>query len=114
MLLHYLGLADDGALPAAEARSDAAWARLPMPPYCDADGRLRPVPEVVVRTNVVAEPGSPVASRRHAGATPSVKLRPAALEPVKGTRPSAFARRRFYDEAVAFVERLLRQVGDGQ
>jgi hypothetical protein len=33
LLLHYLALAEDGALPAG--RVAAAWARLPKPPYCD-------------------------------------------------------------------------------
>ena len=35
LLLHYLALAEDGALPGGG--TGAAWRRLPRPPFCDAD-----------------------------------------------------------------------------
>lgn len=111
LLLHYLALAEDGALPAGSAA--AAWRRLPRPPFCDADGRPRELPKPEVSAPAVATAGEPVASRRHAGDTPAVKLKPAVMAVTKGMKPAQMARRRFYDEAVAIVERLLQQTGGG-
>jgi hypothetical protein len=109
LLLHYLALAEDGALPTG--RGIAAWKLVPKPPYCDADGRPRSLPEPIVHTAASGGMGTPVASRRHVGETPAVKLVPANMQAAARMPPAAVARRRFYDEAVAFVEQLLRQTG---
>ena len=106
--MHYLALHDDGQLPPARS-STAAWARLPPPPYCDADARPRTLPEVHVEQAASSCVGTPVASRRHAGVTPAVKLVPAIHEPMIGTHGTSVPRRQFYDEAVEFVTQLLRQ-----
>ena len=43
VVLHYLGLAEDGLLP--QSRFAAAWKRLRDDvPFCDANGRLRSLP----------------------------------------------------------------------
>jgi hypothetical protein len=108
ILVHYLALHDDGQLPPARS-STAAWARLPPPPYCDADARPRTLPEVHVEQAASSCVGTPVASRRHPGVTPAVKLVPAVHEPMNGTHGTSVPRRQFYDEAVEFVTQLLRQ-----
>ena len=100
ILVHYLALHDDGQLPPARS-SAAAWARLPPPPYCDADGRPRTLPEVHVEQAASSCVGTPVASRRHAGVTPAVKLVPAVHEPMERTHGTSVPRRQFYDEAGA-------------
>ena len=108
ILLHYLALLADGALPSGKAV--AAWRKVPKPPYCDADGRPRALPEVTELTSASTSVGTPVASRRHPGETPAVRLQPAILEPKERTHASTVPRRRFYDNAVAFAEQLLLQV----
>ena len=111
ILLHYLALLADGALPSGKAV--AAWRKVPRPPYCDADGRPRALPEVIELTGASTSVGTPVASRRHPGETPAVRLQPAILEPRERSNGASLPRRRFYDNAVAFVERLLQQVDGG-
>ena len=113
VVLHYLGLAEEGVLP--QSRFAAAWKRLRDDvPFCDANGRLRSLPHPTVVDAASAQPGSPVASRRHEAETPSVQVVPAVLEPRSGMKELSVARRRLYDEAILFVETQLKHIGNGK
>ena len=113
VVLYYLGLAEDGLLP--KNRGAAAWKRLREDvPFCDANGRLRSLPNPAVVDAAWAQPGSPVASRRHEAETPSVQVVPAVLEPRSGMKELSVARRRLYDEAILFVETQLKHIGNGK
>ena len=113
VVLYYLGLAEDGLLP--QNRGAASWKRLREDvPFCDANGRLRSLPNPAVVDAASAQPGSPVASRRHEAETPSVQVVPAVLEPRSGMKELSVARRRLYDEAILFVETQLKHIGNGK
>lgn len=101
ILVHYQGLLDDGVMPN----------RGPPPPFVRA-GHVVPYPAVKVQQQASAHEGSPVASRRHAGATPAVTVAPALLVASKGVRPVAVLHAALYDEGVAFVLNLLDQHTD--
>ena len=101
ILVHYLGLLDDGVMP-----------NRGPPPHFVRDGYTVPYPAVKVQQQASAHEGSPVASRRHAGATPAVTVAPAILVASKGVRPVAVLHAALYDEGVAFVLNLLDQHTD--
>lgn len=103
ILVHYQAQLDDGMLTS----------RGPPPPFVRGGYKV-PYPAVKVQQAASADDGSPVASRRHAGVTPAVKVAPAVLVASKGVRPVAVLHASLYDEGVAFVLNLLDQQIDAR